>query len=348
MTRSLSPCKSPPRTFRRFQYSIRQLLSFTLLCALACGFVAYKIRKANRQRNAAARLRESSADLYYDYQVISLGEPDCGEGGDIDEGAVPTEPVLLRELLGDDFFHEVVRVDLKTDAEMEQLESLPGLRRLSVDQLGLPVATLSDTGLRHIEGLTRLEVLDLLGSDITGAGLQYLEKLTRLRMLRLRGTAVSNAGISHLARLGQLEFLDLSETAITDAGLGHLSGLRRLKTLYVNNTSIQGAALNSLQGMTDLQDLNLSDTPLSRGLANLNGLSQLKELWIGATKIGDAELLRLGPLPQLETLRLDEDPITDAAIASVCKQPRLKNLNLRRTKITGSDSRSDRAWSNGH
>jgi hypothetical protein len=52
------------------------------------------------------------------------------------------------------------------------LAGLPRLRRLRIASL----AMISDAGLRHLEGLTQLETLELYGDRITAAGVERLRK----------------------------------------------------------------------------------------------------------------------------------------------------------------------------
>ena len=40
---------------------------------------------------------------------------------------------------------------------------------------------MTDAGLEHLEGLTKLQGLDLKGTEVTDAGLEYLNGLTKLR-----------------------------------------------------------------------------------------------------------------------------------------------------------------------
>ena len=57
---------------------------------------------------------------------------------------------------------------------------------------------------------------------MTDAGLQHLAGLTRLEWLELSQTQVTDAGLQHLAGLTGLRRLDLSQTQVTDAGVAAL------------------------------------------------------------------------------------------------------------------------------
>ena len=79
-------------------------------------------------------------------------------------------------------------------------------------------ARITDAGLQHLAGLTRLEQLNLMGHRITDAGLRHLAGLTRLTDLNLSGPGITDAGLEHLRRLGRLERLSLYQTRVTPAG----------------------------------------------------------------------------------------------------------------------------------
>jgi hypothetical protein len=107
-------------------------------------------------------------------------------------------------------------------------------------------AGIKDAGLRVI----RKEILDqdipglkLSGcNNITDAGLAHLKGLTKLKRLDLPlgrvfnggGNKTTDAGLAHLKGLTKLELLKLSSCVnITAAGAAHLKGLAKLKNLHL-------------------------------------------------------------------------------------------------------------------
>ena len=115
---------------------------------------------------------------------------------------------------------EVVNVNLSgtqiTDAGLAHIKGMTRLQHLHLGQ-----TKITDAGLVHLKGLTNLQAL-YLGGQVTDAGLVHLEGLTNLQALGLRGTKVTNAGLVHLAGLTNLTFVDLGETQVTDAGVAEL------------------------------------------------------------------------------------------------------------------------------
>ncbi len=64
--------------------------------------------------------------------------------------------------------------------------------------------------------------LDLLNTAVTDAGLEHLVGLTRLQRLNLGYTGVSDTGLKRLKGLTELRSLGLARTSVTDAGVSDL------------------------------------------------------------------------------------------------------------------------------
>ena len=107
-----------------------------------------------------ATIVKLGGQAYYDYQLRSPFSPD--------EVIEPEGPGWLRYLLGDDFFCDVVAVSL----------------------IGSPDA---DAGLANVQDLPQLQTVHLQQSKVTVAGLVKLNQLTKLEMIDLTGTNVTDA-----------------------------------------------------------------------------------------------------------------------------------------------------------
>ena len=95
---------------------------------------------------------------------------------------------------------------------------------------------MTDAGLAHLAGLTKLYYLDI------GYGVEDCRGT-----ITLRGTAtarVTDAGMPYLKGLTKLSFLDLNGTQVGDAGLAHLAGLTRLEVLRLEDTRRTGVRPN--------------------------------------------------------------------------------------------------------
>jgi hypothetical protein len=96
----------PPKRKRRwFQFSLRSLLIFTVLCAIGSALLTPRLQQAQRQKTAVEGILEEGGVVWYDYEVNS-------EGNHIG-GAERPGPAWLHKMLGDDFFADAVFVEAK-------------------------------------------------------------------------------------------------------------------------------------------------------------------------------------------------------------------------------------------
>jgi Leucine Rich repeat len=202
------PNADPPRRKRRwFQFSLRSLLIFTLICAIGSAWLGKRIEQKRKEREAVEAIAKFGGQVAYDYERDS---------------PKPPGPEWLRGLLGEDFFTRIVGVDLcccanLTDAGLVNVKAMTQLQTLS-----LFFTTIGDAGVENIRGLSLLQSLDLSETQVTDAGLERLEGLTRLEELRLGKTNITDAGLMRLKGLGQLQRLYLWDTKVTDAGIKDL------------------------------------------------------------------------------------------------------------------------------
>jgi hypothetical protein len=179
------PVPAPKSRRRRwFQFSLRTLMIFTVICAVACGWLGKKIARKHKEIEAVEAITNLGGGACYDYQRVS-GKPGHWQK------AEPYGPAWLRELLGEHFFSEVDCID-------------------------------ASGGLEHLKDLPNLPELRLIGPRVTNAGLENVRGLTRLQTLALEETKISDAGLPNLKTLTNLQTLDLSGTNVTEAGVKDL------------------------------------------------------------------------------------------------------------------------------
>ena len=77
-----------------------------------------------------------------------------------------------------------------------------------------------------LDGLAKLETLDMAGSLLNDAGMVHLQRLVRLKKLSIANTIVGDSGIDSLRGIKGLETLDFAGTRVSHVGL---SGLKDLK-----------------------------------------------------------------------------------------------------------------------
>jgi len=231
---------------RRFQFSIRSLLVLVVVVAIPCSWFMTKLREARKIRETAAAIRKAEGWVEY---YFSLGD---------ELGAVPCDgppgPAWLRDLVGVEFLAEIteagqrmhtgIRVtdDLIDDEEMALLGSCAEIKALH-----LGGSDITNDGLKHIVGMTKLEYLTLHYTQITDEGLEHLRGLSKLSRLNLSDTSVGDRGIKHIEGLENLRELWLDNTRLTDDGLKHLEGLRNLHTLSLPHDECTQAGVEKLQ-----------------------------------------------------------------------------------------------------
>ncbi len=155
----------------------------------------------------------------------------------------------------------------------------------NVRTLDLRDTAITDEGLRHLAGLTKVEILFLfpVSTDvkdgqivrsteprISNAGLQYIGQMTNLRGLMLSSARVTAHGLKHLAGLKHLETLDVSCTDVSDEGLENLKGLVQLRYLGLGYTRITNVSAESLAALPNLIELGVGSTRMTaEGVARL-------------------------------------------------------------------------------
>jgi len=123
---------------------------------------------------------------------------------------------------------------------------------------------LSDKGVAHLQGLKNLTLLDLRNESftatepkaprITDAGLKHLAGLTKLEYLNLQGQHITDDGLKHLSGMANLQTLSLSFLGITDEGLKHLEGLQNLRKLHLYGTRVTPQGLAALKEKVPMLD----------------------------------------------------------------------------------------------
>lgn len=131
-----------------------------------------------------------------------------------------------------------------SDRNLSDLRNLTGLTSLTLEN---NQSKITDAGLVHFCGMTRLESLNLTGCKITGKGLAALKEMKQLKVLNLGWTQVDDIGLEVTAGFPKLESLVLHQTKVTDAGLVHLRGLKNLKLLSVIYTAVTPQAVDELK-----------------------------------------------------------------------------------------------------
>ena len=299
------------RKLRWFQFSLRGLLLFVLICSLPCAWLRGRLQQAREQRRAVDAIARLKALAAYDYEFDA-------SGGHISD-AKPPGPDWLRERLGLDFVTQVVYLDLSEGAALRSTFVI--FSEGPTDALDVKV---TDEDLRNVARLGRLECLWLDHVSVSESSLQRLDCLRRSKSLnvwdhwhRMSKTACGESEEAFSVEMGFCEFCGSSpRSQITDAGLEHLGRLRRLQVLSLDGNRITDAGLAHLGKLKQLRYLSLMCPQVTdAGLEHLEGLRELEGLYLQRAKVTDGGLEHLKDLSKLRELSLCETEVAGAGFA---------------------------------
>lgn len=253
-----------------------------MLVVLCLGLCLWQVRLARQQREAVAAIQASGNFVRYDWEYV---------GGKLVEDATPGWPGWLRRAIGEEYFQQIVEINLSYggDPRNRQVETPLGAERLaailstypSLRHLYLPGHLATDRVMATVGGLGSLESLEIYGKGVTKAGMAHVRGLRNLKTLRVGDAGLGDDALAHLAPLVRLEHLDLGGNPITDAGMAHLKGLKALEFLDIDRTRVSDA-----------------------GLDDLRGLVELKEVWVPEPAVSDERVRRFyAEMPKLQTIR---------------------------------------------
>jgi len=209
----------------------------------------------------------------------------------------------------------------------------------NLQALNLGDSKVTDNGLRHIAGLTKLRWLSLGGAqNVTNRGLVHLKDLKNLEVLNLEVTRTDSRGLVHLKGLTKLREVRLANElqALANAtGLKHLANMTDMRKLDARGLCAGDDDLKHLRNMTKLEDLNLCYTTVTdKGLEHLGGLTALKDLDLFGTGVTGDGLKHLRNLKNLRNLVLGFCPLEDSAAQHLRHMTHLKYLEVGDTNMT--------------
>lgn len=246
-----------PTKRRLFQFSLRTAL---VLLTAACILLGLKTESVRQQRQLVRIVESSGGKAIYDYQY--------DEDDPFADADVPPGPKLLRAVLGDDYFADLVSVYIEgvSDLDVARIAKQTTLRQLSIS------GGIGDEALESIAKLSRLEKLDLYGGRFSAAGLDRLANLPRLRRLTLADMALTDEAARSIGRLTRLEQLSLANTRLASRQIRHLQDLRHLNSLDVSGTLVGDEGLRMLYDLKELKFVDLDGT-----MATPKGIERLQK-----------------------------------------------------------------------
>ena len=212
------------------------------------------------------------------------------------------------------------------DDWMPPLAKLTNLKALRFTNNG----KLTDAGMAHLAGLTKLENFSFVGTQMTGKSYARFDGFTKLTRVSHRGSSIDDEGLRQLCvHLPNLESLSLAHAKFTDAGAPHLAKLTKLKGLEV------GAAKATPQALKHIAKLPLEYLQLGEGfesgaaIAFIKDIATLRRLTLtNAQGITDTDLQGLAGLTQLIHLEIGKMPLPDERIPALKPFAFLKSIRL--------------------
>jgi len=241
---------------------------------------------------------------------------------------------------------EVVALDLRgtwvTDTDLKAVAALPRLERLD-----LSLTRITDLGLLQLKGMTSVRELKLRFAElVTDEGVAAVKAWPRIERLDLRGTKVTDNTLVTLAGKDTITALDIGYAEVTDSGLQHLVKFKGLRELAFGGNKMTDVGLEILRSLPKLTRLDIAgrqrtDSGLwSVGITDLGldpvaTLSELRELNLSGTQISSRGLEKLSRLSRIEKLDLHScKRVTDAAVATLAGLPALVWADLKDTGMT--------------
>ena len=186
-------------------------------------------------------------------------------------------------------------------------------------------------------------VVGVYNTPITIKRLQQIGLRTDIESLDLQDVNLTAAAFRHLRGLAQLRSLNLFRNKnLTDESIETLVRFQQLEHLNVSSTRVTNAGVKQLAGkLTQLKSFNCRNSRLidDEGLRHLHQRPRLEMLLCGNTSISDAGLEHVSNLASLRELEVRKTRITDAGLAHLRKLTRLENLNCSDNRITSEGVR---------
>jgi hypothetical protein len=197
----------------------------------------------------------------------------------------------------------------------------------------------TDEGLRSAATFQKLVHLTA-NRNATDEGFAAFRGHKGLNGVHLIGPGYTDKSADVLATIPNLASIALIDAPLTDAGLAKAIAGRKLGTLKLHNVDIGEKTIEAIGSLPWVERIDLKGVRLSRQLVAALLKHPTGRLAIDGE--GDDELVAgLAPLaPNLISISLAIPSATDVGLAWLADVPRLNELHLRDTRITGKTLRA--------
>jgi len=155
------------------------------------------------------------------------------------------------------------------------------IRLKSLRCLNLKTTHLIDADLVWLDKLVNLNILNIIGADITSEALAKSAVLSRLNTLSFLGKTEITPVLNALIKAGKIHDIEVLYPEMTPAHVHLIAAMKQLKKLSLTSDSIVDQDLTPLSQLTELEELNLESCTKLTGktlelLPNLKHLKLLK------------------------------------------------------------------------
>ena len=195
---------------------------------------------------------------------------------------------------------------LLTDKCMKSLTQLKSLSHLELLSDNITVSGLNQ--LNSLPGLKKLDVRNIT-QDCSGLDLSGLKNLEIITLITGKNSAsLSDEDMAWLSHLKKVKWLQGIRGHIGDEGMARLAGLTSMERLNIQGSEMTDLSLSYLSNMKKLNNLTILGNFTDKGMRHLEGLTSLNHVVVYSSEdISENALSRLRQkLPKLYTLRVDK------------------------------------------
>jgi hypothetical protein len=189
---------------------------------------------------------------------------------------------------------------------------------------------LTDTGLEHLAGLSKLEQFSYVGTGMKGHAFAKFEGWTKLTRCSFRGSSIDDEGLKQLCEhFPNLESISLAHAKFADAGAVNLARLTKLKGLELGTHSA------TPQCLLNVAKLPLDYLQLGEGFDGPEAIALIKDIktlhrltLTNAKGLKDADVKVVAGMTQLQSLEFGNLDLPDDRVAILQPFTFLKSLRL--------------------
>ncbi|CAJ0942905.1 unnamed protein product, partial [Mesorhabditis belari] len=192
-----------------------------------------------------------------------------------------------------------------------------------------------------LNGLDRLQILDMSGNKLVSIKAGDLEGMSELRELILNDNLISQIDDRAFSSLSSLRILSIQGNHLTAITKDTFKGLDNLEYLYLQNNKLESIDWSAFQHLKRLKHIDLGRNFLTN--VDLRALEALEKLIINNNSIQSLKSVTLKDLPSLVFLSLDRNAISeidDLDLFGLAPSTRLDSLSMASNNISVISARA--------